>query len=169
MNPMLNRLVPRKFNRTSRTGFTLIELLLTVTVLLILAGLVIPAYVNSEVQIRRSQLTYNLKLIRNAIDIYTIEHEGRTPAIRADGSIDTLSSRFIRRLSDRSWKSGGVDVAGPLGPYVFPWPSNPVCPDSDNKEKVRIDSLAPGIGNRGWHYNTDSVSFRANTPDHTAL
>lgn len=161
---------PKKPTRPTQqrgaSAFTLVELLITVTILLILASVVIPAFVNSNEKARQSQLAYNLKSIRNAIEIYTLEHEGRFPAIKADGSLDDNSTRFTLRLSDRSWKSGGVGAAGPLGPYISPWPSNPFAEDDDNDAKIRIDTLAPGSGNRGWHFNTDTGTFSANTPEH---
>ena len=67
-----------------KKAFTLIEILIVVAVLGILAALVIPEIQDYSQEAKESNAKANLRILRNAIERYAVEHDGLPPGYPAD-------------------------------------------------------------------------------------
>jgi len=77
----------------SQQGFTLIELMIVLTMIVILAGISIPAYQQSILRAKETTLRQDLYSLRNAIDQYTLDKA------KAPQSLDDLvSAGYLRSL-----------------------------------------------------------------------
>jgi len=56
-------------------GFTLVELLIVVVILGILAAVVIPQFEGATAQGKEAALTSNLATVRQAIEMYKVQHD----------------------------------------------------------------------------------------------
>ena len=65
--------MPRK--QKSESGFTLIELMIVITIILILLGMAAGRYDKSVLKAREAVLHDDLKVMRQAIDNYTLDKE----------------------------------------------------------------------------------------------
>ena len=107
-----------KVNSYCRKAFTLVELLIVVVILGILAAVVFPQFSDASEEARFARLTTDLKNVRMAIAVYTMEHGGRAPSIKANGSKDNNADNLIERLTGRTDPSGGINATGAHGPAV---------------------------------------------------
>lgn len=69
-------------NRKSR-AFSLVELLIVIIIIAVLAAVAIPRFANSTTRSKESALRANLKLFRNAVELYKAD-TGAYPAALAD-------------------------------------------------------------------------------------
>lgn len=157
----------RKMKINRQDGFTLIELLLVVLILGILAAVVIPQFGSSSQDAKISALKSNLGAVRQALELYALQHNGNYP----DASDDATT--FVNKLTLFSKTDGttsDVDRANfPLGPYIKTgMPANPMVDDA-SADAVYIDTSVTGIGTfvhsgagEGWHYKTLTGEFVAN-------
>ncbi len=139
-----------------RAGFTLVELLIVVIILGILAAVVIPQFGSASSEAKESALMSDLATLRNAIDLYRLQHNEVYPG-NLDG--ETSWDDFVAQLT------AGTDVAGDagsdFGPYIRTGiPRNP------------INSLATGVegaipddpdDTSGWLYDASTGEIRANS------
>lgn len=75
-----------------RRGFSLIELIIVLSILGILAGTVVPIYMNLENEARSSQSQATLGAVRSAISIYYAKNNGTFP------SLIELPNLFVGRI-----------------------------------------------------------------------
>ena len=122
-------------------GFTLLEMLIAVVILGILAMIILPQITGSADDARVSTVKTNLGTLRNAIDVYAQQHNGKLPGEKksADGTTDSGADAtswrdyFIAQLtlySDQNGKTAADKTAltGQIfGPYLKggALPSNP--------------------------------------------
>jgi prepilin-type N-terminal cleavage/methylation domain-containing protein len=85
------RLESALMHRPSRsaTGFTLIELLVVIAIIVILMGLLFPAFRGVQDQAKRAQAKNDLTQIVTAVNAYYTEY-GKYPLAAIDGSTDTV-------------------------------------------------------------------------------
>jgi len=67
-----------------RTGFTLVELLIVVAILGILAAVVVPQFQDYTEKAKESAAKDNLRILRNAIELYANDHDGVAPGYPND-------------------------------------------------------------------------------------
>src|SRR2546425_4265563 len=73
------------------SAFTLIELLVVITIIIILAGLLFPAFRGVQDQAKRTQAKNDLTQIVNAVNAFYTEY-GKYPLVTADTTITSGSS-----------------------------------------------------------------------------
>lgn len=151
-------------------GFTLVEILIVVIILGILAAIVIPQFTEASNDARESALASDLQTVRSQLELYKVQHLERYPNIAADG-VTLDNANFIARLTGRTLLTGELNLAGPFGPYLQKFPSNPWSPVGDDLVGFGVVDPAPGTGDTGWYFNTDLGKFSANDADedHRAL
>jgi len=146
----------------ARSGFTLVEILIVVVILGILAAIVIPQFTDASTEAKTSSLMTDLQTMRSQIELYKIQHNDALPG--AGGAT------FQQALTGQTDIAGAVWAAGAgtaYGPYVQQIPTNQFN-DLSTIDFDADDSLL-GLGNAGWHFNTATGSFHADTDAHTGL
>jgi len=134
-------------NRNER-GFTLVELLIVVIILGILAAVVIPQFNTAASESKESALASNLATIRQAIEMYKVQHDDTFP-----------DSNVIAQLTAGTKLDG--TAGSKYGPYLRnSFPKNPINGDAS----VNAVGTMPGSpsGTQGWIYDTGTGEFRAN-------
>ncbi len=141
----------------AKGGFTLVEILIVVVILGILAAIVIPQFTEASTEAKTSSLCTDLQTMRSQIELYKIQHNDDLPT---DGTAGLIAGM-----------TGQTDVAGAVGtdygPYVQKIPTNQFN-DLDTIEEEAVDTGLGG-GNAGWHFNTATGAFHADTDAHVGL
>lgn len=98
--------------RNRQTGFTLMEMLVVIAIMLILAGISVPAYTGTIVRAREAVLRQDLFTLRSAINQYTDDKEQAPQSLA-----DLVAAGYIKQIpvdpithSDGSWQVAQEDV-----------------------------------------------------------
>jgi prepilin-type N-terminal cleavage/methylation domain-containing protein len=148
---MLNR------NRTKAGGFSLIELVIVVVIIGIIAAIAIPKLSKGSAGAADSALAGDMKLWRQAMDMYQNEHGGIFPDL----------TNVVAQLTQFTNSDGSVESATKntstgvvYGPYLRSIPALPVGPAAV-KGSTAIAGTA-GASN-GWIYD-GAGNITPNTP-----
>jgi general secretion pathway protein G len=134
--------------RRNQAGFTLVELLIVVIILGILAAVVIPQFNTAAAESKEAALASNLATIRQAIELYKVQHNDTFP----DATIVTQ----LTTVTDADGSAGTK-----YGPYIRnSFPANPI--DSLNTVATAAAMPAAPTAAGGWVYATGNGEFRAN-------
>jgi general secretion pathway protein G len=101
----------RKTNKTR--GFTLIELMIVISIIMILMGVAAPLYQQSVQHARESALHQDLKVIRDAIDQYTLDKQKAPQSLQ-----DLVTANYLKEI-----------------------PKDPITGSTDTWETVQEDTL----------------------------
>ncbi len=102
-------------------AFTLVELLVVILVIAILAAIAIPKFVDAGLRSREASLKSNLKLVRNAVELFRNDTSAY-PAALSDLAVTTAPSTGLssaaasKVIVSTDWK----------GPYLMSVPTDPV-------------------------------------------
>lgn len=107
--------------RRIRKGFTLVEVLVVVVVIAILAAVVIPKFINSGLRGKESALRSNLKLLRNAVEMFHNDCDA-WPATLADLTVTSAPATGL----DDSGNSKAIIASRWKGPYLAAIENDPV-------------------------------------------
>ena len=128
--------------RNSVLGFTLIELMIVITIIMILASISIPIYMNSIVHAKEAVLRDDLFTMRNCIDQYTMDKQKAPQSLQ-----DLVSGGYLKALpkdpftnSTDTWQAVTDDS------LMDPSQTQPGITD--------VHSGANGIASDGTAYNT---------------
>ena len=138
--------------RNIKKGFTLVELLIVIIIIAVLAAIAIPKFSNSSQRSKESSLRANLKLVRNAIDLFRAD-TGAFPATMAGLTASTTSGLSAAAaactIAATDWR----------GPYLQAVPVDPVSGSAMTYGTAAADvgtvkSSATGNGLDGTAYST---------------
>jgi general secretion pathway protein G len=88
--------VRRHNRRTARIrGFTLIELMIVIAIMLILIGIAAGMYQRSVIRAREAVLKSDLKVMREAIDNYTLDKEAAPQSLE---DLTNPQSQYLREI-----------------------------------------------------------------------
>lgn len=144
----------RSWNHT-RKGFTLVELLAVLVILVTLAAIVVPRFIDAGVRSRETALKSSLAELRNAITIFRND-TGYYPATLADLAVPTAPAQGY----DRSGTLKPIDPADWHGPYLDKVPVDPVSKQpfiyytSPVSKLGQVQSSATGTASDGTDYST---------------
>ena len=136
-------------------GFTLVELLIVVIILGILAAVVIPQFNSVTQETREAALTTDLHALRNAVDLYQIQHNDIYPGTIGGA---TNWANFITHMTTKTDANG--DPGTDYGPYLrLGVPRNPF-----NTFTTGTIGAIPGVADdlTGWYYDNTVGEIRAN-------
>ena len=98
--------------REHTSAFTLIELLVVIAIIIILAGLLFPAFRGVQEQARRTQAKNDLTQIVAAVNAFYTEY-GKYPAATDDATITDNSDLFYTLRAIASGTANAGDAANP--------------------------------------------------------
>src|ERR1700691_1343683 len=111
--------------RRSERGFSLVELFIVVAVILILAAIAIPNFINSKLRANESAAVENLRTITSANVVYsttwqtgyastlaTLGGNSATPTATAAGLLDSVLSSGNKSGYSYSYSAGPADASG---------------------------------------------------------
>ena len=124
--------------RRSESGFTLVELLIVVIILGILAAVVIPQFNTAAAESKESALASNLATVRQAIELYKVQHNDTFP-----------DAAIVVKLTTATDATGAAGTK--YGPYIRnSFPANPI----NAKATVTTAATTPAAG-------TTEISLRS--------
>ncbi len=151
-------------SRKSR-GFSLLELVVVIVIIGILAAIAVPRLSRGSSGASQSAVTASLATVRQAIQLYSLEHKGAFPGADATGFVDKLTL-----YSDITGATAAArDATHIYGPYLQ---AIPACPVGDNAGKptaneVLVVATSPPVpnaaGGEGWVYNATTGEFHVNS------
>lgn len=137
-----------------RRGFSLIELVIVVVIIGIIAAIAIPRMSRGATGANESNLTANLRVLRNAIDLFQTEHEGTYPAV---ATIDTQLTQYTDMAGTVSASKTSTFI---YGPYIRSIPPLPVGAKKGKTGIAAADGTAVG-----WIYDATTGVIKANCVD----
>jgi len=133
--------------RRNQSGFTLVELLIVVIILGILAAVVIPQFNTAAAESKEAALASNLATIRQAIELYKVQHNDTFP-----------DSTIVVQLTTTTDVTGAAGTK--YGPYIRnAFPSDPINSLATVTTGATMPAAAAGAA--GWVYCTANGEFRA--------
>ncbi len=149
-------------------AFTLVEVILVVTILGILAALVLPTFQGHIAKARESAAKDNLRVMRNQIELYKLQHKGIPPGY-ADGlpiGAAMLELQFTATTTETGVVSPSTVPSDPYlyGPYVKKLPENPYNKLSNITyvpEATAFSAAVDGTSS-GWLYKKETGEIKIN-------
>ncbi len=149
-------------------AFTLVEVILVVTILGILAALVMPTFKGHIVKARESAAKDNLRVMRNQIELYKMQHEGIPPGyVGGSGApVALLQLQFTRTTTETGVASSSTVPSDPYiyGPYVKKLPENPYNKLSNITYVAEATAFSAAVDGTsgGWLYKKETGEIRIN-------
>jgi len=136
-------------------GFSLLELVIVVVIIGIIAAIAIPRLSRGSAGAADSALSGNLAVLRNALDLYAAEHDGKFPTLL---NIEAQLTQFTDVFGAAQ---PGKDATHIYGPYIRKVPPLPV---GGNRGSTTFTDVLGGAG-FGWFYDSTLGVVKANCPD----
>ncbi len=137
----------------SSKAFTLVEILIVVAILGILAAIVMPEFQNHIQKAKESSAKDNLRILRNAIEVYAVNHMDVPPGYPNDDRTRTPNFMVMGR--------GLTDI----NHYLSDIPENPFN-DSWQIKVLADDEVFPTTAEHtdlyGWIYQPKTKEIRLN-------
>lgn len=129
-----------------KNGFSLIEILIVVSILGIISAVVIPVYQDQSGKARESAARDNLRLLRDAIERYALEHNDVPPGYR-NNNPDSMAHEnyFEHQLCDE-------------GNYLNEIPENPF--NNDDSVQIITEEFPGASEEYGWMYKPSTREIR---------
>ena len=138
-----------------RGAFSLVELMIVVAILGILAAVALPALKNYTLQAKEASAKDTLRILRNAIELYALQHDGVAPGYQGDDpSAAMYSVTFKRQLTrNRAYLSE---------PPANPFSGQTVLKLIGNDEEFPDEPIMSDL--YGWMYKPATKEIRLNWP-----
>jgi len=134
-----------------KKGFSLVELVIVVALLGIMAAIVVPQFQSQSARAKKAVARDHLRILRSAIEIYTVQHRGVPPGYENDNPLNTPSSTvFLTQMMIS-------------GSYIRKMPANPF----NNLESILMvgnyETFPRGeVDGYGWVYQPATKNIRLN-------
>ena len=152
-------------NRTGRNGgFSLIELIIVVVIIGIIAAIAIPKMSRGARNAGANTLKMDLAVLRNAVELYATEHDGKFPTASIINQLTQYSNFAGTTTSPTKITATGVVY----GPYIKQMPPIPVGTKKGTAGVYTTSTPAElppqGAATEGWFWNIPDQVFKANLP-----
>ena len=137
--------------RTKSKGFSLLELVVVVVIIGIIAAVAIPRLSRGSAGAADSALAGNLAVLRNAIDLYAVEHGGAFPKVAV------VENARLKYTDHNGAISATKDTTHIYGPYIR---KIPPLPGGARKKNTKIAATA--ADDVGWIYGEATGTINAN-------
>lgn len=131
-------------------GFSLVELIIVVVIVGLLAAIAIPRFSRGAANTNVTAFSGDLAVIRNALELYAVEHNGVYPTA---ANFEAQLTQFTNEAGDVS-ENGGPGFE--LGPYLIAMPDLKVGPArgfAGVEAVAGTPSAASGNAGVGWLYD----------------
>ena len=135
-------------------GFSLIELVIVVVILGIIGAIAIPRMSRGAEAAADNGLVSDLAVLRSAIDLYQVEHEGAYP------TADDINEQLTQYTTLGGTASTTKSTTAIFGPYLRKVPALKVGSNKGNSTIAAAN--AAGVG---WIYDVTTGEITANLPD----
>ncbi len=138
-----------------KKSFTLTEILIVVAILGILAAIILPMFQSHTQQAKEAAAKDNLRVVRNAIEIYAARNDGIPPGYLNNNPDNTPTAPVF---GEQMIKSGNYLSERPENPFsnisaIKVFGNNETFPESP----VMVDTF-------GWLYQPATKTFKLNWP-----
>jgi prepilin-type N-terminal cleavage/methylation domain-containing protein len=148
---------------TRHAAFSLVELVVVIVIIGIIAAMAVPRLSRGTAGARDSTLAGDLAILRNAIELYFVEHNNVYP----DASVVDQLTKYTSLTGTKSGTTR--DPNTPYGPYLKAIPSCPVGDQTDPTAVATTATLSDPVSDvGGWLYctGTGEIIPNTNTKDH---
>jgi prepilin-type N-terminal cleavage/methylation domain-containing protein len=152
-------------NITSRKGFSLIELVIVVVIIGIIAAIAIPRMSRGTAGAADSALGGNLNVLRNALELYATEHNGKFPGHNAATTPVEGLTMYTDDQGGKSATKTGNFIYGPYLRKIPPITVGPLKNDNTKNNTFAAGTAVEATPTAGWMYDKDSGTILANTPN----
>jgi prepilin-type N-terminal cleavage/methylation domain-containing protein len=139
-----------------RRGFSLIELVIVVVIIAIIAAIAIPRMSRGAQGATDSALQADLRVLRNAIDLYAQEHGGTYPTVTNVNANPGALTAYTDDQGNIQATKGGNFI---YGPYLRAIPGVPI----GTEKGAGTFSATAGVAGTGWVYDATNGTVQANT------
>jgi len=149
-------------------AFTLVEVILVVTILGILGALVLPTFQGHIAKARESAAKDNLRVMRNQIELYKLQHKGIPPGYVNGAPLpeSLLQLQFIRTTDEAGVASSSTVPSDPYlyGPYIKKLPENSYNKLSNITYVAEATAFSAAVDgtSSGWLYKKETGEFKIN-------
>ncbi len=149
-------------------AFTLVEVILIVTILGILGALVLPTFQGHIAKARESAAKDNLRVMRNQIELYKLQHKGVPPGYVNGAPLleSLLQLQFIKTTDEAGVASLSTVPSDPYlyGPYVKKLPENPYNKLSNITYVAEATAFSAAVDgtSSGWLYKKETGEIKIN-------
>ncbi len=158
MEPIRNNSTDRKTD-SSKRGFSLVELLVVVAVILIIAAIAIPNFIQSKMRANESSAAQNIRNITTANVIYSTTYSvGFSPDLPTLSGNGTTVSQTSAGLIDEVLASGQKSGFSYSYAVVTTDPSN----GNVTSYSINADPLVPGYTGSRHFYSDQTAVIREN-------
>jgi type II secretion system protein G len=142
-------------NQKLRVGFTLIELMIVVAILGIVAAIVLPEFQSHSQKAKEAAAKDNLRILRDAIERYAIEHNDIPPGYLNDDPAQIPSGiRTYLHLTKNKKYLGSM----PINPFNNQYQVTAV----KNSDPFPVAAVIPSAGGYGWIYKPATKTIKLN-------
>jgi len=143
----------------TKPAFSLVELVIVIVIIGVIAAIAVPRISRGAAGAGASALRADLHVLRNALDMYSAEHNSLYPTVL----------NFVGQLTDYTDIDGNIsptstkDATFKFGPYLV---SVPMLKVGDGKGKDKVAAAA--AADVGWVYDAVAGKVNANAGDTAA-
>lgn len=163
----VNERFTTKGRSINQPSFSLVELVIVVVIVGIIAAVAIPRINRAVRTSQNNALKHNLAFLREAIELYAAEHDGKYPPITI--AMNKSLTQYTNLNGDSFSETKDTSQGLIYGPYLKLKLTMSIGDKLQPTRFNRVNNVNAkppgGVLNNGWWYNEATGDVRANLPD----